>query len=53
MKSNSLREALVLYISWRSMSVLYGTRNWIYRVSRILEAIFHLSEAFYGLDATL
>ena len=34
------------------MSVLYGAGSWIYRASGILEAIFHLSEAFYGLDAT-
>ena len=40
------------YMSWRSMSVLYGAGNWIYRASRILEAIFCLSEAFCGLGTT-
>ena len=30
----------------------YRAGNWIYRASGILEAIFHLSEAFYGLDTT-
>ena len=52
MKSNSLRGALVLYMSWRSMSVLCSTGCWFYRASRVLEAVFHLSAAFYGLDAT-
>ena len=32
--------------------MLCSTGCWFYRASRVLEAVFHLSAAFYGLDAT-
>ena len=48
MKNNRQREVLVLYMGWRGMSMLYGAGSWIYRASKILEAIFHLRRYFMG-----